>query len=312
MDKNNTINTPSIFIISSGRTATNFFSFLLSDIIPNSDSFHEPDAFTSPIGHKLVQIHKNFGLFKTIINKFKNHGNLRKLSIARENNIYDDKYIIESIYNLRKSFIEHLTGSVYVESNLQLNGLIDLLPHIFTNSKIIYIVRDGRDWITSFINHSGGKYSNRDLMYKLGLGRLSAQDIEDDPWHHEWKHFNQFQKLCWLWQKENQFAIKSVEQCNNAQWWRYEDFFHSHYKLSNFTELIEFATNFPDGTRVSHFPFENLIDNRIHASKPDRFPKWPEWDNESAFQFHQICGDLMSKLGYGEESEWLEKINYSS
>lgn len=304
----NQITKPSIFVVSSGRTGTRFFSRMFDRLLPDCDSFHEPEVVSRPYTDSLRIIWKHFGLAKCFCRKFTLGGSLRKLSIARRGGAVSDEFACEALYRLRQRFVASLKGASYAECNLQLWGMIDLVPKVFSNSRIVYLVRDGRDWITSLINFSGGFFGPRDIVQKLGMGRLTPATIPGDEWADAWASFSQFQKHCWTWERMNRFSVEGVKKCPNARLWRFEDVFASENRYEHLADLVEFATAMPDGTRLDHGGIDGLLEKRIHASQPNKLQGWRDWTPEMCRQFHEIGSGLMGELGYGQEPEWCEKL----
>lgn len=294
---------PVILITSGGRTGTLFFAKLFDKYALEVDSFHEPDVVTPPYLRNAIWATGHFNPCDILLGKGSPFCSLRALSSARSRGLLSRQQAIHVILRLRRRFIEAQPSLFYCETNLQYQGLLDILPFAFPNSRVVFIVRDGRDWIRSFISHSGGFYSRRDWVSRFGLGRPAASSCRDDRWQEAWGAMGSFERMCWLWQKMTEYSLAGVAMHDHIRWWRFEDVFGS--DRSGFWALIDFVTHFPDGQKLDMSLDESVIDRQVHASKGD-FPKWTDWTTAQIRQFQSICGPTMARLGYGQEPHWLE------
>ena len=197
---------------------------------------------------------------------------------------------------------------VYAESNLQLAGLLDVLPRVFPNSKIVFMIRDGRDWARSWFNGYFAPYGVRDPFRYFTSGRANARMFADDPFYEVWGTFSHFQKICWLWRFHTEYALKTMEVNSHTKLIRYEDLFEASDFEAAINDLLEYLTKFPSGFKAEFEYKRELSDVRFHESRHKRFPKWDEWDLLQVRHFQEICGSLMESQGYGKEPRWLEMI----
>lgn len=71
-------------------------------------------------------------------------------------------------------------SNFYIESNNRFFSLIPVLWKLFPESKIVHIVRDGRDYVRSIMNRDHYTYKDK-IFYKKDL-RLKATDFPNDPY----------------------------------------------------------------------------------------------------------------------------------
>jgi hypothetical protein len=198
-----TINKPSIFVTSAGRTATRFISELIERAIPNCYSDQESDVWR--LDSVIIDFKKNypefsrkirdFGFFNMTLGKLTPLGNPRGLSAARQMGTISEERASKKLFNFRNRFVSGLEHSVYAECNLQIVGLIDIIPKVFTNSKTVFIIRDGRDWVRSSCNGYFAPYSIGDPVRFFPGSRPSSIKCKKDPFKKGGNHFQGFKNF---------------------------------------------------------------------------------------------------------------------
>ena len=300
---------PAVFITSTGRTGTKYFAWLLNRYVQQCDAFHEPDVAHSLRLLDFLQKSKRFGILRLTVGKLSYTYNMRLLGLRYRKGGLTTLQAARILACMRASFVKSLCGSLYVESNVQLSGLLDVLPQAFPSCRIVWMVRDGREWVTSVMRHFAPRtrYGLVDLPSWIGPGRFSAKDCRNDPWAAVWDELTPFQKNCWRWSKENQEAVQVIERLPCARMWRFEDIFQSEKGHDHLRSVLDFVTRFPEGDRI---PFElpkGVLRKKLHASSHHAFGNWTEWSTEQVAQFQAICGGMMKRLNYGIEDEWRKR-----
>jgi hypothetical protein len=150
------IEKPSILITSLGRTGTQFFSLLFKDVVPDCDSFHEPDivqfaGITNRIDSFIRRV-KDAGIYNMVFLKLLGKWSLIKLSDHRIKGELDNVKASQDLHQQRVKFVQSKKGKVYIEASVGYYGLLDIMPKVFSQHKAIYIVRDGREWVRSTLN----------------------------------------------------------------------------------------------------------------------------------------------------------------
>lgn len=298
-----------IFISSTGRTGTQFFGKILSYMIKDCSSFHEPDTtwITRPL-EWTTKIFK-YGLYRMTIGQFSPKYQLYKLSTERIRGNISDEQAIEYIRNLREKFISKAKTSIYIESNHLYYGLLDLLDSAFKGSKFIYIIRDPRTWIKSALNTKAYLlYSLFDRDF-LNMS-LRAYNFDDDPYANKWKEMSLFEKACWYYTKVNNISFELLEKVNDYKIYRYEDLFiNKGTRDKEFNNLLKYISSLNNGFKINYTYKPELLDKKVHStSKKSKLSKWTEWDNENAKILQKHCGKIMKKFNYGNEPEWKEKL----
>lgn len=289
-----------ILITSIGRTGTEFFAKFFADVVPNCTSLHEPDIIQF-VGvesrfRQLIQQIRRVGLWRIIFLKPLGKWSLVKLSDARFLGLIDHDHAAKKLYNQRAEFIQNMPGSIYVESNIGFYGLLDVASSVFKNQRVVYIIRDGRDWVRSSINW-GEIYGKKGLRKVYAHVWPSAKDFSDDPLAEDWDTLSRFEKLCWAWTRLNEYALNSLKQNPSARLFQFEKIFVGQERYQYLDELLRFATTLPSINFEEIRKPTGWLERKIHQSS-DNFPGWENWSHQQKSQFKDICGPLMTKLGY--------------
>lgn len=294
------IGKPSVVITSLGRTGTKFFSLLFKEIIPDCSSLHEPDIIqyfgtNHRIKSFIAQV-KDAGIYNMIFLKLIGKWGLIKVSDARLREDINDEQAVKEVLRQRIGFVNSQPGSIYVESNVGYYGLISILNKVYTHHRVIYIIRDGRGWVSSEMNV-------RELYGKKGLRKIvshkmpSASEFPNDPLCECWQSASRFEKLCWAWSKLNGYALNTIAENPCARIFRFEEIFSKEGEYQVLNDLVTFAISLPgiDPRRIGKT--DGWLDRKVHESS-NEFPAWEKWTTDQKRQFEQICGPLMEELGY--------------
>lgn len=304
-----TCNKHLVLIASGGRTGTQFLGDNLSKIITDCFSVHEPDMYKGICNPQTWQALYDFGFYHMIIGRILGKTGIRNLNQQYLTASKSDDALIKAIKQHRTQYLNRKKQGLIIESYYQWFGLYPLAEKAFPHVKFIGIIRDPRNWITSWMNHINTHHTNNDWVNNLGFSRLSSNNIK--PSNHlsslDWKTLSPFEKNCWDWAIIAEQLLHHDKTYEQAKLFRFEDLFLSENKQAFIEEMLEFATNFPDKS----FPYEidmALFSQKQNASKKNVFSSWKDWSPELCQQLDHICGPLMRELGYGAEPQWHEKL----
>ena len=152
-------------------------------------------------------------------------------------------------------------------------------------------MRDPRDFVRSAINNGSfigiKKIANKFIPYwefnpKKFLGidyKLSPVGILAANWFVKNTKLNEGSDIY----KENYLLVK------------FEDIFYNSIGLRKIENFL--------GVKANN---KNIIktQTKINKSKKILIEEWKNWDASFAKELYDICGDLMSHYGYGQEDEW--------
>ncbi|MBE9117842.1 sulfotransferase [Lusitaniella coriacea LEGE 07157] len=249
-----------VFIVSTGRTGTKFFAKFFS-FFPSTLSLHEPN----PSCLKLA------------------------VDYAQELVSYDTavKTIEENRRVLGRS-AKRLDAKLYIESNNRFFSLLKPLREVFPDAKIVYIVRDGRDYVRSGM--ARWWYTEEDRG-----SRLRADMFPSDPYASKWEEMSRFEKIAWRWQKKDGLINKNFQYLDNAIKVTFEDIFKSPDRKGLF-EITRFI-GIPDSEVQYHLDESKIGDKKVNTNRKEVIPKWQNWSDEMKHEFDAIAGEHM-KLHY--------------
>lgn len=190
------MNSP-IFILSTGRTGTQFFEDYINQTSNNAICKHEP---------------RPSWRFKFLSNMYLN-------------NMISDKTVTNIYLFSRRSLFEHIHNLIYIESSNFIFGCIKAFNEYYNNIKIIHIVRHPVTYIESHLNH-GFWEGHKKLFAKyvpLWLENVSPKDPRN-PIHilsERWNYVNK--------------QISSYRETNKYIVIKFEDLFSKNRKLASET-----------------------------------------------------------------------------
>ena len=280
----------------------------MSEMIADCTSIHEPGTPWLTKLDKLPKQIRRFSLYHMTLGQLKPSHSMYKLSTDRCRGVVSDKEAKEYIYNMRQGLIKQLDSGIYVESSGHMYGALDLLREVFPKSKIVFIIRDPRDFVRSALNTLEYiLYGPLDIdLLKLSL---RAKYLSDDPYSQKWEQMSKFEKYCWYYNYLNKFVFSKLESSENFKVYRFEDLFNPATRDRYFSEMLEFSSAFADGFNREFNYQADLMEQKVHSNaKKKKFPKWREWSTKRAQILQEHCGAWMERFDYGGEEEWQEKL----
>lgn len=293
-----------ILITSLGRTGTQFFSQLFAHLLPTATSLHEPDVWNvmqyrnaaERVQHIRRQLQES-GVWNMTARKASGRWGVAHLADARLRGQISYAEAAGKLRQQRARFIASRPGSVYVEANVGYYGLVDVAAGVFARHRLIYLVRDGRDWVRSHMNW-GELYGQRGWRGALARHWLAAPEMADDPYAAQWTQMTRFERVCWAWRCLNAYALRTLAANPCARLFRFEQIFQASDRYDTLAELVAFTSELPGVHPAASF--DGWLERPIHAGAGS-FPVWEDWAAGQQAQFQQICGPLMTELGYEME-----------
>lgn len=288
-----------VFIVSAGRTGTQFFGTQLGRIIDDCVSAHEPDRYAGFSSATWESI-RRFGFNQVVVQRILRRSGIRHLTQQYLAGRLTDREVIHAIHKQRDNYLRKQRASLVVESYYQWYGLLGCLRQAYPACRIVGIVRDPRAWVLSL--------QHRKLKHALGrFARRLTPDLAGDEEHlAQWQDMNEFERLCWEWRTINGHILAAVSDDPQARLYRFEELFMQGDEGGEMHSLLTFITHFDD--RTYNFTLDDsVMASRLNASGEGQ-AQWPDWPREQALALHRICGDLMRELGYGDEPEWTSRV----
>lgn len=305
---------PCIFITGLGRTGTHFFGYRMSRMIENCTSVHEPDVLHLFQPHEWCEKIREFGFFRMTFGKLMARYSLRALGVARRAEQISDSQAIQWLQQVRLRSLERMRTQIYLESNLQCGALVDLLPLALPNCRVVYVIRDPRFWVHSWMSKKRfiSLYGQVDYISWLKNGRLTPYHLASDPYRSKWARMSRFEKLCWSWAASNSFGLVCVGKTEAAKVYRFEDLFEAGMDNRAFPEMLQFITTFPNGVKANWEFKPELLSEKLGSTSGGTFPEWTAWSDEQIQQLHRHCRVLMERFNYGNEEAWKERLGQAN
>lgn len=171
-----------------------------------------------------------------------------------------------------------------------------------SNIKIIHIVRDPRDFTTSFMNWKKSSLKRTFLHHFVPLWQPNPY-LHGDSTFTERLRMSKFEHFCWIWAFKNKLFRERFSNSQDYLLLKFEDIIDPIRQVKTLQTLIEFMDLDKETAITSQFSRA-----KVNQSKKGRFPKWREWDAKKANILNYWCSDLMNELGYGNEKEWKNLI----
>ncbi len=169
--------------------------------------------------------------------------------------------------------------------------------------KIIHLVRDPRDFVTSFMNWRRQRLRRMFLHHCVPFWQPSPLLCPEYSAASR-LGMSKFEHYCWIWNFKNSFFRSEFGNGNAYFLLRSEDLFSPSKGAATFKRMLSFLgySSVVDG-------FEELAITKVNPSKSKGFPRWQMWSRSQARALDRQCGKLMARYGYGFESLWLDLLD---
>ena len=283
-----------VFVVSAGRTGTNFLGLQLGKILPGAFSVHEPDRVDPGEWRDLLGKLARQGFGRLIVGKALGIYGSRNLSLMRVSGAISAKAMFERFLAERRWVLRH-ADEASLESNPQLFGLGEDLAGL-PGAKVAFFVRDPRTWVPSWMGKRWfGPTDWMEKIGRLGFKRLNPS-IAGEP-DVPWGEYGPLEKLCWTWRCMNRMFLRASRQGRaNVALFRYEDVFE-HRHEETIREFVGFVSH-RGCVEEQAARLVDLMRERINPRK-DKGPRLYEtWSRGEKRALEELCGGLARELGY--------------
>ena len=176
-------NTPISLVVSTGRTGTQFFAYMLDELAPDCLAVHEPnpDGFI--------------------------------LATQRIREAFSDDEVIKRFNKMRAPLFGELVAgpkTLYMESNNNLVPFLSALLSNYPHARVLHVVREPISYVASALNNV------QNSTYTLHgdtdpRKRVCADDFPNDPYYGRWQNLSQIERLAWHWQAYNKMIKQQAE-----------------------------------------------------------------------------------------------------
>jgi hypothetical protein len=262
---------PVRFIVSTGRTGTQFFESFFNHNFPEVLFLHQPppDGFDLSI-NKVREKHPRGKIVKD-------------LRISR----------LEVLLKIRER-----GARIYIESNPFLSLLVPELREAFPTARFLWIVRDPTTYVVSAYNKSPVG-DNKMFFYAENdhRDRINALDFPNDRWREDWRKFDRFQKVCWFWNKCNEILEQEFSDHEDFLLTKFEDLFSPENNYHGIFKMLEFfQIKVPQGMDKS--TLDILMRKNTNASERVLLKGVKTWTDEQRMHLDELTYSMRRKLGY--------------
>jgi hypothetical protein len=182
---------------------------------------------------------------------------------------------------------------------------LDYLPAKIISQKhpnvyVIHIVRDPRTFVRSYLNWIHSRVKSF-VANKFVLGWHPSGFFTGEMHWQDWRQMDDFQRVCWHWAYKNALLKRLFEGGERYTQVKFEDLFLGP-GLETLRAMLSFV-GIPYQNR-----FATIIEQARNPSHKSFFPPWQDWEPELCARLDTLCGQTMARYGYGQETEWQEKV----
>ncbi len=263
--KYNWDNIEPVFITSTGRTGTMFFSDFFSEYFSGTQALHEPWPDLHDIGYNLH--HNKYSRQKVvdIISR-------ERIDICKDAHKMGHKY--------------------YVESNYNLSYILPYLKDVFGSFKLIHVIREPKSYLRSIYSikeakrHIYAEFDNRP--------RITAKDF-DGKYASEWDSWSRFEKLCWHYYKVNTLIGDHIAENGNGITVHFKDIFKKENNFKGLYEIADFS-GIPLKENITKTDLIQSLSNRANKTKKIGLDSYDDWSADKKSIFHEMTDPIVQRF----------------
>ncbi|MDH3708428.1 MAG: sulfotransferase [Cyclobacteriaceae bacterium] len=214
-------------------------------------------------------------------------------------------YLPSSLFNSAVDFLlarrlRRMECSTYIETTGWNYVAAKRIIQTFPDVRVIHLVRDPREFVPSYLNVIRNRRKSWIASYLVPFWTISAVAV-GALGSHEWANMTPFDRLCWTWAYKNQY-LENTYKSENYLLLRLEDLTNPKSRsgtLATLFAFIDIPLSEGDG---------DFLSQRHNTQFREEGETWRRWPMDKCQRLHNICGDLMSRYGYGTEIEWQNKL----
>lgn len=165
-----------------------------------------------------------------------------------------------------------------------------LAAHLRQDLKVIVLLRDPRDFVTSMMN-----WKNRRLQSKVSHHLIPFWSPVPAMHGTSWLNYafmSKFEHFAWTWNFKNRLFLSLRDMGYDVMVIKTEDMIGN---VEAFNQLLEFIGLDKKSESLSGIK---------NASEKRYFPHWKHWSGKEREILREHCEPLMTEFGYGSEPEW--------
>ena len=168
--------------------------------------------------------------------------------------------------------------------------------------RIIHVVRDPRDYVTSAINWKNQRLRRLFLNHCVPFWQPNPIFCDNISVLKRIK-MSKFEYFSWVWNFKNGFFARLFKHNENYYLVRMEDIVDAKHGNQNINKLFAFLQ-----IKEKMGEWDDRSKKKVNASITKGFPNWSRWHSQQAKVLDKYCGKLMREFGYGYEESWKKKL----
>ncbi|HUJ02459.1 MAG TPA: hypothetical protein VLW75_02395 [Rhizomicrobium sp.] len=249
------------FIVSPGRTGTQFLGDKLCNMIEGAYSVHEPDLNHGPFDKRTWRNIRRFGFNHMVVGRLKGLTGGRMLSRAYMIGAISYEEAIERVRKGRERFFAARPEPLLIEANCQWALILPVLRAAFPRARFALITRDRKAWVESCMRR-GTRYTEQD---RVAQNRLSPGLLGDSRLGPRWQSMTPREKLEWEWDLIDARLTEFAKADKLSRLFRFEDLFEGQNRATHFRAMLDHIA--AQDKRNYPIRFEpSVLEARINAS----------------------------------------------
>jgi len=264
-----------ILVVSTGRTGTGFLAHFIAEHFPQCCAHHiAPRSEWANV-----------------------------LSNAHLAGLLPRRAFVSASRQLLKPTLERCRAPFYVDCNNHLFALAPLAPELYSELRVVHVVRDPRTYVRSHMNWARHRRKSFIANHLLPfwqpngylVGEISAR---------RWYRMSRFERFCWIWDYKNRLIARLGSSHVPYLRVRFEDLFESPRRSAEAIRVLAFIGLPELENEVLEAAFGE-VRNQTHLRS---LREWRKWAPARCAQLDAWCGDRMVEYGYGGEAEWVKMV----
>lgn len=183
---------------------------------------------------------------------------------------------------ITKSWAE---GLVHGETDLLMTPFFEIIDKEIPESKFIILVRNPKGFVQS------GMRRNYYYGHPWDFGRLRPK--ENSKEYETWNAFNQFERVCWLW-NETYSRINRIHDIVNKErvlTVKFEDLVSDYGTIENLFEFLNLK-------KYKKGKIEKILSKKLNKQVDGNFPESGKWDEKMIDTLKDICSENIFRYDY--------------
>lgn len=198
---------------------------------------------------------------------------------------------------------------VWIDCSNKASWTIDVLHELFPTARFVVLIRDGRKVVASFFNKLSQEIYDDESVSKLAGWLAAPENVPRPPpekkywWNipqpgqpfaEEFSSFNQFQRICYHWQRCNQEIMTQLRRLSVDSW-------HTAKleEISTDVDRLKAAIDFMG------LPYDPAYFEALQTPQNVFFPMDFQLNKEQQVLFDEICSPMMQELGYSGTASYV-------